>query len=508
MPIVNYGNINAAGNRDPTARLDVFLANKHNMAQITHAFVDDGGVFGENLIYADYSSPVSLLPASPATNDAVYFGIDSTLPDSGPFTSVIFDIATPAVYTGAATLAWEFWTGAWTPLLFYEGLGDNTNNGLGTFTKCGVNVVNTAYALDSTLWLSTGNVNGIVGYWIRALVTLTGGTISPPTQQNRRFYSVTSPYIEIQADQISGDIDAAGSIILKGGSESGTTVIGRRSVERGEDFTSHLNISDTQNNSSLSIQLGVSTTFENNITHAPSGRRANYTSVAADTIADRVTFLFGSQLARQYGGTYRALLYHTNLQNNGTSFTARLRKRFGTGGSDYYTETVPLSNVTVNPGTFGHYVTDLGRLTIPPDATKFDQIFLAIQIGHSAASVQTIHMYQLVLIPIDEWAVEIVSIQDGVGIIGKIVTIDSIREPKDTRFCAVLDSVDGRVSRHLIPRTSFDVSFAPNERQRLWFTHYSAPRQPGVPSAGWSPYTVYCAGVKKQDRYFSMRGDR
>ncbi len=93
--------------QEATDKNNVFLANHHKTANLTDVFIDDGGAFTS--IFPIVSFPQVLLPAVPIVNDALYFIIDSSLIDTGPFSSVIFDIATPASATTSYTLVWEYW---------------------------------------------------------------------------------------------------------------------------------------------------------------------------------------------------------------------------------------------------------------------------------------------------------------------------------------------------------------------------------------------------------------
>ena len=89
-----------------------FLANKHVHVQLSHIYVDDGGVFGSNLVE---SSSFPLFPASPAVNDAVYFGVEDAtnngLP-AAPFTSLVFDLIGSRGDAGDYQTQWEYWDGA------------------------------------------------------------------------------------------------------------------------------------------------------------------------------------------------------------------------------------------------------------------------------------------------------------------------------------------------------------------------------------------------------------
>lgn len=118
------------------------------------AVADDGGVQTTETIGANNSTAgdMALTPATPAVNDAYYFGALKK------FNQLILNIGTAGV--GTWTIAWEYYNGSWTSL---SGVTDGTNH----FMSSGENEVNFTEPTD---WVQT-TVNSISAFWIRGQVS-------------------------------------------------------------------------------------------------------------------------------------------------------------------------------------------------------------------------------------------------------------------------------------------------------------------------------------------------
>ena len=121
------------------------------------AVADDGGVQTDETPAAQSptQNDMTLLPATPAVNDAYYFG------HAKKFDVMWLDIGTQG--DGVWVISWEYWNGAaWAAL---TGLVDNTN---GLTALAGLHDVSFTRPGD---WTAT-NVGGVTGlYWIRARVS-------------------------------------------------------------------------------------------------------------------------------------------------------------------------------------------------------------------------------------------------------------------------------------------------------------------------------------------------
>ena len=187
---INFGNVDDAGNREATSIEDVvFIANKRNEANLTNIHLTTAGA---NRIGA--APPYDIINATGET----YFGIDTSVGDSGPFTSLVFDIGTGGA--GSPTIVWEYWNGAWVTL----SVKDNTLN----FTQSGINGIKAVTWEQPSDWATNTPGGGLpTGYWVRVRIS-SGSFSTEPQQQNRDVYSVIWPYVEIQENDIGGDITA------------------------------------------------------------------------------------------------------------------------------------------------------------------------------------------------------------------------------------------------------------------------------------------------------------
>ncbi len=128
------------------------------------AVADDGGVQTTETTESSDSTinDMTLLPATPAVDDAYYFG------SNHPFRLKTLNIGTAGV--GSWTIIWEYYNSAWVPL---TNVDDRTDN----FMNAGTHSV--SFDLPSDWQVQT--VNGIVDkYWIRARVTAFTSVIAAP----------------------------------------------------------------------------------------------------------------------------------------------------------------------------------------------------------------------------------------------------------------------------------------------------------------------------------------
>ena len=296
----NLGNVDNTGVREPTTTKGVYVANKDNMANLSDIYVNDGGVWTGNRM--DVAVPWNLLPAVPAIGDAVYFGIDTSLTNSGPFCSLAFDIGT--AQSDITGIAWEYFNGAWVALT----VEDNTNaDGAMTgvaFDTTGEKSVHWVQPSDwTTRDISTDGGPAITGYWVRARVTAIG-TPTAPSQQNRDVFSIVWPYTEIQSTEVLGDIPSLFELHIWSQSDqaSGSTpaldfnrvICGLRSYARGANFTSFLNFSDEQVPSGLTVS-GASLSDSPD---TPTGRRSYFNVVDSCTVI--VNIYFNISLTSEY----------------------------------------------------------------------------------------------------------------------------------------------------------------------------------------------------------------
>ena len=499
----------------------VYVANKHNIAQLTHVFYDDAGAFSPNLLAQPL--PYALLPAAPVAGDAFYAGIDSLIPDSGPFCSIVFDLATAQTgltfsYTGSTF--WQYWNGgAWTWL----NEQDNTNNdGLSDqepFDTVGVKSLHWSQPQDWSLSV----VNGVDAYWVRCVV----GNIAPgttPVQQERNVYSVLWPYVEIQEDKVGGDVpplirqyirnqsDKAGAVRY-----SDRVLIGLRSLSRGENFTAYLNCSPEQNVTGITADdAGFGNVFVADMT-TPTGWCLQCTAPVIGG-EDVVTFIISASLANEYIGAYHVFL--RGHQTTAGTIEAELQGYVG------LTDNVVLSDRVAFATLSDWEVLDLGPLTIPfygsPLPSEMNDIYLTIYLYGDGANCD---LYDLILLPVDEWAIDTGNLNvtswpstaaklgyrnqptsGGPTPIGNTyLDVDSIANPK-----VPIRSTLKYYYTDLMATTYSAITPEPmiaqrGEAQRYWFLHTTLDtRSTGI---GSQPEIVNSVQNWNVQRYISMRGD-
>jgi hypothetical protein len=127
---------------------------------------DDGGLYvDETAALADATADdVEVLPATPAVDDAVYFGHAT-----GKFDELQLNITTQG--DGDWTIAWEYWDGsAWTAL---SGVTDGT-----TAFEATTGFKAVTFTIPSD-W-AQNTVDSVLGYWIRARVSAYTSVVTAP----------------------------------------------------------------------------------------------------------------------------------------------------------------------------------------------------------------------------------------------------------------------------------------------------------------------------------------
>jgi hypothetical protein len=511
----NLGNVDDTGSREPTtAEGAVYAANKRNEANISDIYVDDGGVFGANLM--DAALPYNLLPAVPAVNDAIYFGIDTALADSGPFSSLVFDIGT--AITNVTTILWQQFDGVGWSLLNVQ---DNTNaNGAGTGVVFDTTGIRSVHWEPRSGWvtrdLSLDGGPAITGYWVRAIVTAIGVGPTAPVQQNRDVYSIISPYVEIQESAVGGDIVAIARISARNQADtpggvgldawSNREIVGLRSMSRGTNFSAYLNWADEQNPAGVTVTTSPIGGIGNAI-ESPTGRCVSITPPAAP--ATQITMQLDSSLAPEYFGTYHGFLRAQQLAGVSGDITFQLR-----GEISGVNQNVFLSFDGSFQNTNTWQIFDLGRVSIPSivgGAVANVTNFRLIVSGTGAIAVR---FYDLILIPVDEWAADCLdTINSSFSRIGnrgltdsKYLDIDAITDTKRPAYLVKLNSSDEFTAIYL-GITGGPTVLQANSRQRLWFFWTRFPSL-GSSEERAEPRVAYSIQVSRNQRYLSMRGNR
>jgi hypothetical protein len=387
----------------------VFLAGHHKTANLTHIFIDDGGAFSNIFPIASY--PQLLLPAVPVVNDAIYFGINTALDDTGPFNNLVFDIATPASSTTSYTIVWEYYNGGWVTLTVQDGTSQ--------FSQPSVQSVHWEQPSDWT----TVAVNSITGYWVRARVSALTGTLTPPTQQTRQIYSVISAFLEADANQAEGTVNSLVKLEIRNRSAAGgpggsnpllyqnRMWLGVKPTTNFENFRAFLNFADEQNPAGVSVDVTVdadSATAIQDDTNLSSatGRRAFFDASIAqagaglNNMADRVSLVLTTDIARNYYGTYLVFIRVGQTGGAAGDLTMRIKTVSGSGGISALTDIQPTQTTTDHHLIVFNQPVTLPVSSLSPITEIGDQTNITLQIASSNASAD-LYIYDIFLLPTD-----------------------------------------------------------------------------------------------------------
>jgi len=468
--------------KENTCANEVFITNCNRNSNLTHIKVYDNSATSYTDIFPATSFPVRLFPSSMNTNDATYFGSSPEVEGGGRFSSLVFDISTIIdLYNSYnATLTWQYWNGAtWASLdvqdnTKYSGFFNNA------FTKSGVNSLHWEIPSD---WTTT-TVDGVEAYWVRIFVQ------SPPVsstvwQDNQDIYTVVNGFVDIDSSEVSGDVPALVQYLFYnqsdkdglGGDNPNLTfnriVAGTRSLSRGNDFSAYLNLSEIQNPEGVYITVGNDTTISADV-NFPTGRRVTYSAPATTSdFEDRTIINLKSSISSQFFGDFRVFLRGKHHSGTPGEIEVRLQVRTGTGGITNNSDNVSFQTKNI------FEVLDLGKIHLPA-STLFksgdtpDETQISIQAKNTSTNANVIYFYDLILIPVDEFAIDAIDRareeDSGVGRRNNIthwLDIDSITDPRTTTKTFVrkqnndIQSVYQTIAK-------CDAVLKPYNNQRLW----------------------------------------
>ena len=510
--------------RAVTCTDEVFVAGKQNIAQLTDVFRYDSSA-GTYTQILGTALPYNLFPPDPPVNDILYFIIDTSVPDSGPFSSLVFDLGTGSV--NITTIVWEYPTApaVWSALT----VQDNTYGFLGT----GIKQVSWLQPSD---WITT-TVNGVSGWIVRARITVTGGAVTIPTQRNRQIYTITWGSFLVDDLQIAGDIGALrrtdfynpnGSTVT--GLYSYRLISGLRSTVRGTDFSAFINLSDEQNMTDIYVAVtpGLTDMYLTDNVRSSTGRVVRFVGQVADPSC-RLQISFASGTGIQYSGIFRAFLRYSWTGAGSTNDRCTAWLGWSLGSVGYITYNQPITfyfpDLVTYTGSALYAIADLGQFELPLAKLKASDVSLSdlvisILVEGYAAYTMPLDLLDLILIPADESICDTMTrsrTEDPSrgARAGSMVgpSIDSIDPPTQ-----ITRSVLRWLSNKTTPQGSWltanpgELIWQPNTEQRLWIL----PVQQGVYHATsylierTAAYIEQIVRVQnyRNNRYLGMRGDR
>ena len=469
--------------------LRAYASNYRHTSNITHIYKDDGGSFSSNLISA--SLPYNLFPNSPATNDALYIGSDTSLTDSGPFFNLVFNIGTAG--DSSWVIVGEYWNGSsWQS-------GIPLHNETNAFEIAGIGLASWAGISN---WATT-SVNGVTGYWIRFRVTTAGSTI--PTQQTRNIYSVNVPYIDIQSTGLAGDIDPISrvEIIRADTASNNKIVIGRRIYSRGSNFTPYLNFSDDQNPSGVTITTNLFSFGNDSL--SPTGR--SLSRIIGGSFGN-ASITLSSALASHYIGRYRCFARVRRSGGAQGAVLGMFSVSSSAGGSVFYPEVELNVSLTDNME-----VLDFGIIEIPQSFSKSDTISYDVELSvylkdTTASGAITGYLYDIILIPSDECILEIDAslLSPNSFTSSPTLIMDKLTSPEEPLDAHVNDTATGGAVYKTIYGGS-DAIYLAKERHRLHFFGYQRTIANNIYFNQAQYFDLYSVIVYKMNRYLLPRGN-
>jgi hypothetical protein len=464
----------------------VFVANHHTEAQLTHIYNDDGGVFTS--IYPISSFPQTLYPGTAALNDNVYFGCNTALSDTGPFSSLVFDLSVGASAATSYTITWEYYNGSWVAL--------TTQDGTSQLSLVGVNSVSWEVPSDWT----TVAVNSITGYWVRARLSALTGAFTNPVQQTRDIYSAVTPFIELAATQALGTVSSLARIRLQNRSDNGGPGGSNPQLYANRIMAGVMPVTDHENFSASSVVTNLS---------APTGRAVFFDAGLAtlSTMADRVSIKLATTIARDYYGTFRAFLRGKQTGGSAGEVSLRLKVVSGSGGIS------SLSDIQTTASTTDHELIEFEELVILPVSSLFtsdelgDETAITLQIATSASDAD-FYAYDLFLLPTnlmyidakDEANTASSAISNGTRL-----SIDSVTLPK-LLVKAVAETVStGVYKASYRVDSNGPAGLLIQQQQRIWIMSASTS---AAASNVWlsKPEALHSGLISATDRWITGRG--
>lgn len=388
------------------------LANHYDDHSISVIKVDDGGVFGANLF--GNAGAINLFPAAPAVNDALYIG------STQPFFHVVFWLTQAAAHVGA-TFVYELSDGAagWPDLT----LGDNLAlyPEADPWVNTGLVVINNF--VHGVSW-ATEAVDGDSLFWLRVRVSAIATSFTtPPANGIYPIYNQRSPQIRIPAGSVAGDgppmallrfETPAGGVGTCSPANLSRILLGSK-TQNLDAFNSHLNCGNDGMPAGWAVTYGDDTSAVANAA-APGGDRADC-SFATDTAWDwRVRFT-GTNMLEAYRGEYRPFLICQ--QSGGAVGDIEVRLRVSIGSTDAYApvfETPEVALTGLNANNAFKELLDLypqNTIKFPfhntrdDDALDATDLIIEIWATRSTAGAAVLRAWTLVLIPTDEWSIEL-----------------------------------------------------------------------------------------------------
>ena len=313
--------------------------------------------------------------------------------------------------------------------------------------------------------------------------------------------------------------DSAGGVWLN------KCVAGVRDTSRGSDFISHINMSDWQKQVGIKITANDASYFGTNLRAAGARLITIDSSTENPWPVDTNTPITGDQfniivdidgtLAASYIGDFRAFLRVSSELTAGQTADFSIAVRTGTSGIVQFGHTSAefrfAEQLRAARTTIENNITpiDLGLIKIPGNPQSgYNQLSLLIA-GRSSVTGRKLFVYDLILIPADEWIGEI---STAAGHDNAVISLESMHFDSATnekRMVSAYHTDSNDVVKAMLSAFSQKVFISNTSTQRMYFMLNTIERDDdsstlGARSSPWAFAGVSVSAVRK---YLSLRGD-
>lgn len=402
----------------PASPTEVHVTNHLSKANSTVLFIynfdDNLASFSSNLTGGAFTY-FEVSGSTPAVDDIIYFGdADFLMPN------LVFN------FGGGGdnfTVVWEYYNGSWTALT--EGTEFTTlgiiasnfrpNNGRGLFSLARIS--------DAT----TVAINGQTLYWIRCKISAVGATAGRITQVTDEVYSQLENHVEIPAAAIDGDLPPHTilSHLHPNGSDSASTpefgttsriIMGLRSQGLSGDnlFPGIITFNVIEMalfGAAITRTLGTDATSVTDLL-GPTAEAVNIDFAGDETLISRVAMEFdhsAEDMFPAFGGIFRAFLRVKQASGAAGDCSVKLETRLRSSLLSSSDEiTIASEEITLQAVDKVLEVVDMGIISVGGDQlidTDTNPGFITFDVfAARSTGASTLRIYDIVLIPIDEWS--------------------------------------------------------------------------------------------------------
>jgi len=391
VPLTLPSGVNLLSPEAPTPQADVreqYVSNFRGEIALDkiYSFDASGPSFSSDLSASTSFNYFKPAGATPVAGDMMYFGATRA------FFQIVLNIGTAFVGTAPVYIV-EYWDGgSWT-----------AGGDVGTEVLEGSTGLSTLTFNGRTDWAST-TINSQDLYWVRIRIVSVSVWTTAPAQAGQIVYAVADTYIELTSGILDGDLPALTLIRFRNQVTDGDSIthaiMGIKS--RGLTyFTSRLNCNTAAANpGSWAVTHFTDTGNEANPL-GPDGRAATCSFDTVETLARRVRFINADQTeVIDYEGTYA--IFVRVEQENGDAGDVSVGFRLTTKDAVWSSRATALQFVDSGPEVVHLGTFTLGGAEVRAHEKGVDLIF-DIRAKSDNGATPDLVMYDLVLMPIDEW---------------------------------------------------------------------------------------------------------